>query len=243
MLKNLFAVMIVAVATLTLQSCLDDDGYSVDNFAIGVVTVKPLSSDSYFLQLDDSTTLWPAAGYAPYFGLDQERRALVNFTFLGDSTQGDIKGYDYAVRINRIDSILTKSIAEDLGDKNNETYGIDPVWMKSIWIEDGYINFQFNTYFGGTEKHFINLVKMDNAASPYELEFRHNAFKDPSHAEGWGLAAFRLNTLPDTEGKTVKLKIKYNSFEGDKVYEINYKSGEPTGKAPAMSSENFHLVN
>ena len=35
--------------------------------------------------------------------------------------------YDKAVHINWIDSILTKPIAGDLGDKNDEVYGTDPV--------------------------------------------------------------------------------------------------------------------
>lgn len=231
------------LTTFTLSSCLDDDGFSTDKFSFGVATVKPLGNNAYYLQWDDNTTFWPATGVTPYFGVDKERRAFINFTLLGDSTNGFTTEYDYAIRLNRIDSVLTKSIVADLGDKNDEYYGNDAVWMKSVWIEDGYINFQFETYFDGSTKHFLNLVKR-NGTDPYELEFRHNAFGNLSGGRGWGLASFRLNSLPDTNDETVTMKINYTSYEGDQTIELKYKSGTPSGKAPTMlEADGFNLTN
>lgn len=239
-LRTLFLGIGALAATLTFNSCLDDEGYSADNYWIGIATVKPLStSESYFLQLDDSTTLLPVMGRTPSFNVDKERRALVNFTLLSDSA----KGYNHAIRVNEIDSILTKSIVPSLGEKNDSIYGKDAIDLdsKGLWIEDGYITFQFKTYFGGG-KHFLNLVQMDET-KPYELEFRHNAYNDPKSSMGWGLVSFRLNTLPDTEGKTVKLKIKYNSYEGDKIYELEYNTKNPnSGKAPSFTSKIFQKL-
>ena len=37
-----------------------------------------------------------------------------------------------------------------------------------------------------------------------------------------GLVAFKLDCLPDTEGKTVKLLLKWNSFSGPKQVELDY---------------------
>ncbi|RHU27864.1 hypothetical protein DXD68_08090 [Parabacteroides sp. TM07-1AC] len=241
-LKTFILVLGTILLSTSLYSCLDDDDYSLDKYSVGVATIKPLGGNTYYLQWDDSTTFWPAAGATPYFGVDKERRVFINFTLLGDSTSGGIKGYDYAIRVNRIDSVLTKSIVADLGEKNDEYYGNDPVWMKSVWIEDGYINFQFESYFDGYTKHFLNLVKMDNTDT-YELEFRHNAYDNLSGGKGWGLASFRLNNLPETNGETVTMKIKYKSYEGDKTIELKYKSGSPAGKAPMMGEENFHSTN
>lgn len=248
-LKTFILMLGVLLTSASLFSCLDDDdSYSVDGYALGIVTVKPLSDSSYYLQLDDSTTLLPVDGYIPFFGLEKERRALVNFTPLGDH----IEGYDYAIKINRIDSILTKSIVEDLKDQNDEVYGTDPVrlatypWsQKGVWIEDGYLNIHFISYFGGYKPHYLNLVKMENAESPYELEFRHNAYDDPQTSEGQGLVAFRLNSLPDTNGKTVKLKIKYRSFEGDKVVELDYNSDHTVsaGKRPQIHADELQVIN
>lgn len=248
-LKTFILMLGILLTSVSLFSCLDDDdAYSADGYALGIVTVKPLSESSYYLQLDDSTTLWPVDGYIPFFGLEKERRALVNFTPLADN----IDGYDYAIKINRIDSILTKSIVEDLKDRNDEVYGTDPVrlatypWsQKGAWIEDGYLNIHFISYFGGYKPHFLNLVKMDEAESPYELQFRHHAYDDPHISEGQGLVAFRLNSLPDTNGKTVKLKIHYRSFDGDKTVELDYNSDRmlPTGPKPAIQADELQVIN
>lgn len=59
---------------------------------------------------------------------EKEVRALVNFDPVNESS-GE---YDKAVHINWIDSILTKPIAGDLGDKNDEVYGTDPVDMINV---------------------------------------------------------------------------------------------------------------
>ena len=237
-LKTLFLGLGALLATLSFNSCLDDDNSY--NTEWGIVTVKPLSSETYYLQLDDSTTLLPVNSRAPYFGLEKERRARVYFTLVTDSTP---QNYDHAVIINHIDSILTKTIVPSLGEKNDEVYGHDAIDLNSMWIEDGYINFQFTAYFGGAQKHFINLVQMDETL-PYELEFRHNAYNDPWTSTGWGLAAFKLNTLPDTDGKDVMLKIKVKSYQGDKTYEIKYNTKRPTtGKAPVVGSKELQQLN
>lgn len=241
-LKTFILVLGTILATFTMYSCLDDDSNSSNKYSFGIATIKPLGNDAYYLQWDDSTTFWPASGVTPYFGVDKERRAFINFTLLGDSTSHMAEGYDYAVRVNRIDSVLTKSIVGDLGEKNDEYYGNDPLWMKSVWIEDGYINFQFESYFDGSTKHFLYLVKMNNTDT-YELEFRHNAYNNLSGGQGWGLASFRLNSLPPTNGDTVTMKVKYKSYEGDDTIELKYKSGTPAGKAPMLGAENFQVTN
>lgn len=242
MLKTFLWILGTVLVSSTLYSCLDDDDYSLDKNSFGVATVKPLSANSYYLQWDDSTTFWPAAGVTtPHFDVSKERRAFINFTLLGPGKDMNIE-QDYAIRLNRIDTVLTKSIATDLGDKNDEYYGKDAVSMKSVWIEDGYINFQFATYFDYGSKHFMNLVKMNNSDT-YELEFRHNANGSTSGSEGWGLASFRLNSLPETGGVTVTMKIKYISYDGEKTVELKYKSGEAAGKAPVMGAENYQTTN
>ncbi len=240
-MKTFCAAVVAMLFTTALCSCSDDDGYSLDKYSIGIATVKPLGGGAYYLQWDDSTTFWPAAGVTPYFGVDRERRALINFTLLGDSAHGGVKGYDYTIRVNRIDSVLTKQIAPNLGEKNDSVYGNDAVWMKSVWIEDGYINFVFETYFDGLTKHFINLVETD---MPNSLEFRHNAYGNLAGGQGWGLTAFRLNSLAATgDDETVTLTIKYRSYDGDKSIQLKYTPGTPTGDAPMMGEDNFQPTN
>ncbi|MDD4590511.1 MAG: NigD-like N-terminal domain-containing protein, partial [Parabacteroides sp.] len=174
-MKNSMLMCGIILCFLSFFSCLgDDDGYSLDKMSVGIVTIKPLSDNSYYLQLDDSTTIMPVNSYIP--SNLKERRAIAYFTLLSD----EISGYSHAAQIIRMDSVLTKSIAEDLSNQNDSIYGTDPIrlntygaWSKSgVWIEDGYLNIDFITEFGGYKKHFLNLIYKTGSNDPYELEFR-----------------------------------------------------------------------
>lgn len=191
----------VLFTSLTFQSCLDDDdynhGYLTPN---ALVTVKSVSDNLFFLQLDDTTTLLPVNITSSPYG-NKEVRALVNCREVNEPAEG----YSKAVYVNWIDSILTKQIAPDLGVENDSVYGTDPVDMIRDWVtiaEDGYLTLRFRTNWGDRNKaHFVNLLASQDPANPYEVEFRHNAYGDVYGVEGDGLVAFNLGSLPDTEVK------------------------------------------
>ena len=235
-----FFLMSVAVicVTLAFQSCLDDDDdtYWQIRYPNALVTVKPVGENSFFLQLDDSTTLFPTNIASSPYG-KKEVRALMNFTEVDKPNEG----YDKAVHINWIDSILTKQIAPDLGSANDSIYGTDPVEIINDWVtiaEDGYLTLRFRTIWEYDNKaHFVNLLLGSDPANPYEIEFRHNAYGDTYGRNGDGLVAFNLDSLPDTEGKTVKLKLKWKSFSGDKSAEFNYCTRQSTPAKQSISSE------
>ena len=192
----------VICVTLAFQSCLDDDDTDWDlRYPNALVTVKPTGEKTFFLQLDDKTTLLPTNMTSSPFG-SKEVRALVNYKEVDEPSNG----YSKAVHINWIDSILTKAIAPDLGLENDEIYGTDPVEMIKDWVtiaEDGYLTLRFRTIFGDTNKrHYVNLLTSTDPAKPYEVEFRHNAYGDIYGREGDGLVAFNLSSLPDTEGNS-----------------------------------------
>lgn len=241
--KAFLAVAVVAVS-MGFQSCLDDD----DNDAYylrspnALVTVKKAADGAFFLQLDDKTTLLPTNVKSSPFG-DKEVRALTNFSEV-DEASGE---YTKAVHINWIDSILTKPMAPDLGEENDEIYGTDPVEIVNDWVtiaEDGYLTLRFRTAWGGSQKHFVNLLLGQNPENPYEVEFRHNAYGDTYGETGDGLVAFKLDQLPDTEGETVKLKLRWNSFSGEKTAEFDYctrKSVMPVASAVTAVRSSLNL--
>ena len=140
--------------------------------------------------------------------------------------------YDKAVFINWIDSILTKPMAPNLGEEeNSQTYGNDPVEILNDWVtiaEDGYLTLRFATRWGNGQPHFVNLISTQNPDNSYEVEFRHNAFGDTEGKMGDALVAFKLDQLPDTQGETVKLKLKWNSFSGEKSAEFDYCTRKAT---------------
>ena len=57
--NKLLASVAVLAAVMIFQSCLDDDDNDYYRYAWpnALVTVKPVADNSFFMQLDDSTTL------------------------------------------------------------------------------------------------------------------------------------------------------------------------------------------
>ena len=236
-LKLLLMATGVLFTSLTFQSCLDDDDYNYGYLTPNaLVTVKPVSDNSFFLQLDDTTTLLPVNIASSPYG-NKEVRALVNCREVNEPAEG----YSKAVYVNWIDSILTKQIAPDLGVENDSVYGTDPVDMIRDWVtiaEDGYLTLRFRTNWGDRNKaHFVTLLASQDPANPYEVEFRHNAYGDVYGVEGDGLVAFNLGSLPDTEGKTVKLKLKWKSPVGDKSVEFDYCTRKATPGKSSIGDE------
>lgn len=236
-LKLLLMATGVLFTSLTFQSCLDDDDYNYGYLTPNaLVTVKPVSDNSFFLQLDDTTTLLPVNIASSPYG-NKEVRALVNCREVNEPAEG----YSKAVYVNWIDSILTKQIAPDLGVENDSVYGTDPVDMIRDWVtiaEDGYLTLRFRTNWGDRNKaHFVNLLASQDPANPYEVEFWHNAYGDVYGVEGDGLVAFNLGSLPDTEGKTVKLKLKWKSPVGDKSVEFDYCTRKATPGKSSIGDE------
>ena len=224
--KTIIAVSSVAATSFISWSCMKDDGgYDMSlYFPSAVVTVKPLDAEgsSFYMQLDDKTTLKPVnITKSPY--KEKEVRAFVNYNYTND----DSGEYDYAVNINWIDSLLTKQMADNTLEDIDKEYGTDPVEILRGWtvVEDGYFTIDFATKtagYGG--KHWINLVYTGNPeatedSEKYVVEFKHDADGDNYGRMAEGYVAFRLDGeygLPDTEGKTVKLTLKWNSYSGPK---------------------------
>lgn len=233
-LRSFMLLLGLLLSSTVFYSCLDDDDndYFYDSLfdnLKAIVTIKPIDDSSFYMQVDDTTTFYPEKPYA----LDslRETRAFIIYNYSDTKTPG----YDHTVNIVRLDTLLTKDIAPDLGLENDTYYGTDPVGLNGnsiwnpdgVWIEDGYITFDFILYRGHNDeaKHFMNLVQ-SNSLDPYELEFRHNAHGDAQLTLASGLVSFRLDKLPNTGGQTVKLKIKYKSLSSDnyKTIELDYKS-------------------
>ena len=72
----------------------------------------------------------------------------------------------------------------------------------------------------------VNLVA-DNSANPYELTFHHKG-NTTSGPKASGLVAFKLSDLPDTNGKTVDVKLKWTSFSGAKSITFKYCTNKST---------------
>lgn len=241
-MKFFTVIALAMMSVFTITSCDNDNDvyWYYPPYPNALVTVKPVSDNGFYLQLDDSTTLFPTNMKTSPYG-DKEVRALVCFTEVKPVNSD----YTKSVEINWMDSILTKKGVPYPGEEGEAEYGEDPIEIVKDWVniaEDGYLTLRFRTRWGNNGvAHFVNLFTGVNPDDPYEVEFRHNAFGDVNGVWGDALVAFRLSDLPDTEGKTVKLTLKYKSFSGEKSIQFDYCSRKAAGSTtiaekPAYSS-------
>ncbi|WP_315330228.1 NigD-like protein [Segatella oulorum] len=203
------------------MACNNDDDYDNSvNYPNALVTIKTnTATGQVYLQLDDATTVLPTNMKTSRYG-NRELRALANLTM----QEGQPGHYSKTAFVNWMDTILTKKMSPDLGAKNDQTYGTDPLEIVKHWttvVEDGYLTLRFRTYFGNRTKHVVTLVK---GANPYEVVLHHDAKGDVRGVVKDGLVAFRLSDLPDTHGKAVDLTLKWKSFSGVKSVTFKYTS-------------------
>lgn len=221
------AVVMLSAMTLFSSCNKNEDTNPVfwSSYPNVLVTVKTATTGECYLQLDDKTTLLPVnMKSSPY---KSDVRALAHVVEVDE----DGKPYSKAVKVNWIDSLLTKPAVVSEGALDVQKYGFDPVEIRDNWItvvEDGYLTVSFDAYFGNKGVvHYINLVTGVDPDDPYVVELRHNAMGDVE----WGyrrssIAAFDISSLPDTEGKTVKLTVKYRGFNNEKAIVFDYCSGK-----------------
>lgn len=248
MKKILTLTATFAAFLLTCCSCSTDgdNDFWNDYFYNALVTVKHTEGGTLYFQLDDKTTLKPhdisdtAYGTEPF-------RALINYTERDENpAASDGVKFDKSVNVHRLDKVLTKKIVESQGEKDDELYGTAPVEIVNSWatiVEDGYITLVFCGYWGDLNStHKINLVSGVESDDPYLLELRHDAGEDSVRYDMTrcnGIAAFDLNALPDTQGETVKLKIRFISFTGEKTISFDYCTGKTS--LPDAQAPNFNL--
>ncbi len=231
-MKSLFGLVAAVMLISSFSACDNDDTYIwyYDAVPNALVTVKPVDGAGFYMQLDDSTTLHPVNMSVSPYG-DKEVRALVNYAYVR-SEENDYEKRSFKVNVNWIDSILTKPAVPYPADGDVSEYGEDPIEIVRDWVniaEDGYLTLRFRTRWGNNGVvHFVNLLTGVNPDDPYEVEFRHNAYGDVNGTPGDALVAFRLSDLPDTNGKTVKLTLKYKSFSGEKSIRFDYCSRKAT---------------
>ncbi len=221
--KPLFKLSLLALAMIaTFSSCSLDDDEKVDTYLpTALVTVKPVSNERFFIQLDDSTRLEPSNMTKSPYG-DKTVRALVNYKI--EEKKSDMQ----RVQINWMDSIRTKNVVPSLGEKDNATFGNDPVEIVRDWVtvaEDGFLTLRIRTRWGHNTPHYLNLLTSVNPQNPYELELRHDAKGDLYGNMGDALIAFNLReVLANAEKEKVKLTLRWRSFGGEKKIDFELKS-------------------
>lgn len=222
--KLILAIFTFILVSTSFQACNNDNDYNYYN-PNGLVTVKNLDENTFYMQIEDNVTLRPVNMTKNPYG-KEEVRALISF----EETKDDPGQFTKAAYIHRIKKILTKQPVPTKGEEDDKTYGNDPVEIMNSWatiLEDNYLTLHFAALWGySSNPHYVNLVTGTNPNDPYEVVFRHSVNGDYGDARATSLVAFSLKDLPDTGGKTVKLKLKWKSFTGEKTTVFDYNSSK-----------------
>lgn len=179
-MNALKGILCLSVALL-LGACSEDEVVRLyPKVYKSMFTVK-VDENSYHFESDKGkifSSVHPIKGYNP----QKEHRAFVYYEV---ALERDCETCDYPIYAHRIDTVLSKSLAENLEEENETVYGNDPVEIDKIFISGGYLNIRFGTYWGGQKAHFVNLV-CEKEDEPYSVRFRHNAYDDPKRYPGYG---------------------------------------------------------
>ncbi|HOY50748.1 MAG: NigD-like N-terminal domain-containing protein [Prolixibacteraceae bacterium] len=212
-------MMMMAVSSLMLTACLDDDeGYSLGKVWISLGEVESQGSGSALVRLDDGALLFPVAGEGPLSLPEEGTRILVNYTIVGDKLINETTK-EYYIRLNSWREVLKKGII-DLTPAMEDSIGNDPVIVEDIWVSRNQLLNMELKYFGRNKVHFINLVKAPGALTsedqPFELEFRHNDNGDDPVYSMNALVSFDLSALQVAGADSVRFRVKsvdYNDIE------------------------------
>ena len=213
-LRNLLLMSIAAIVASSAVSCnKDKPDYSI-MYPNALVTMKTNPEGVVYLQINDKETASVTNFSTMPFKGKSEVRILGNI----EKQEGeDSKGFDYAVKINWMDSLRTEVMKPSTGDmdKDNAKYGNAPIEIYAdpffTLVEDGYLTIRFSTVFDGVTKHVLSLVPGEKED---EVILHHDAKNNLSGFRGDGIISFRLDKLkmPDTE--KAELKLKWQSFTG-----------------------------
>lgn len=212
--------MAICLAVMpVLQSCSDDDGYSIGDFTPPLWATVRVTGNAFYLDSDVWGTLWPVNTDLGWYEAVDGQRVLTVVNPLWDNYEG----YDHAVKLLRLQNVLTKGI-DTLTPEAEEEFGNDPVviYQGDITISGGYMNIFFVQNLPSKNKHRISLVRPQADEELYgedgyiHLELRYNDFDDVTNRQAYGAVSYNLNSLDITD-ETKGIKLKLNSQKNGEV--------------------------
>lgn len=209
---KLYGVALFVSLSVFFQSCDDDSGYSIGDLGVDWVTVHVEGDGMYSFTGDQWGTLWPAATSIIGYRGNEGDRAILYFNPL----QQNFQGYDFAIKPELIDPVLTKTV-EELDAENESEFGDDPAYIYDVWIAGGYLNMTFRQKVPAEKAHRVSLVRnMKNMTGGAEendgyihLEYRYNTYGDTLNRMVSGAVCYNLSTIEDElkAAKGIKLLI------------------------------------
>jgi len=223
-MKKLLLFLMIGITMGVVSSCnfLDEeDDNSMHDVWVGFGLIqKDSTAESFTIVLDDGSVLYP--NNSSYWNEDvhNNQRVFANFSILQERETETIKEYD--VRINSMRNILYKSIL-NITPAMEDSIGHDPIHVSDYWKVNNMLNFELQ-YLGGSEIHYINLVKQANAAAndTVMLEIRHNNNDDLDKVRMSAVVTFDLSSLKVAGRDSVPFKVVAKDFNNENFEYVGY---------------------
>ncbi len=225
-MKTLWIWTFALVAILMTSCQKDDDSYSVGKFWVGFGIIDKSGPDTFTVQMDDGSIIFPVAGHYNGDWFVDDSRVLVNYTIVDDKKVDDTNK-EYYVKINSVRKILMKGIV-DITEAIEDSIGNDPVIISDAWMSSNHLLNMELRYFGNSEVHFINLVKepgeLTAADEPIELELRHNKNGDREDVLFNAFVTFDLSAIMIQGQDSVEFIVRSVDYQGNETtFEGTYK--------------------
>ncbi|WP_294143180.1 NigD-like protein [uncultured Sanguibacteroides sp.] len=220
-IERILRLTILFIITVFVVASCDDDGYSLSKFWVSYGVVHKSDEDNYTIKLDNGSVIYPSYSNVPAQKLQDSTRLLVDFTILQDAIPGG--KFDYYVRINGIEQILTKNILP-YSEEILDSLGSDPVIVNDYWIAQDFLTIEF-FFAGGLAHHMINLTQHQELTEDGKvlLEFHHNANGDTDRYKLNSAVAFPLNKVFSEVTDSVQLRVRYKGFDREEHFDITYR--------------------
>lgn len=168
-------IFLLAISVLALLPACKDDVYEYGEFTVNLATCT-LVDGTVTLRLDDGSLLIPdkALNSEKY---SQDKRVIVNYVFTHREHNPSSPGRE--IEIKAISVIFSDSL-RTVTSAQLQTLPDDPVYLESVWIEGGYLNFRLQI----ERNHTIHkLILLANADYPIQngilnVELRHDRQED-----------------------------------------------------------------
>lgn len=229
-MKKILFFFVVLLAFLPV-SCTKNNP-TPDTMYSATVTFRPLADGKYYLKQDDSTALVVMNKDLQEYPFEKgkEQRALVSY-WISTPDADPVMGFKHTneVILSSIDTIYTKQPVSAQG-QDTTAFGDDIIGLylgdnvfPTTGVEDGYLNVFFEmpmSNFGIV--HEINLLTGTDPSDPYLVELKHNAKGDAYVYSSSFFMNFSLRNLPDTEGRTVPLTVKWHSMKSGEYETVTF---------------------
>jgi len=171
-----------------------------------IVTIKKSPSDTVYLQLNDSVTVYPTNWQDGYTRMER----VICQAEVREQPTGS---FPYTCYIHWLEPLDKGTVTADASVAGSDGVDIEEDWMTGV--EDGYLTLHYTAWWGlNPVQHSFYLVTGTNPADPYEVELRHNANGDMKDQSGDSLVCFDINSLPDTGGSYKTMTLKWTTRGG-----------------------------